>query len=185
MGGSVRKGAVHRTAYRILPAHCTARRRTGNTGLPAAEGRVEPWRAALRQVRKQAAAWGWARAAQWAGPQAAGQLPGMVYKMWRPPRKMRFGMLCGWKTAWPKPPERRRETDQARARPHKRWRPAAAPFRAGGTRHDTNHTGAAHWCRSFRWNQETQEYVPIPTDMRSLNWRFLANRIHKRRRGKG
>lgn len=33
MGGSVRKGAVHRTAYRILPAHCTARRRTGNTGL--------------------------------------------------------------------------------------------------------------------------------------------------------
>ena len=131
MGGSVRKGAVHRTAYRILPAHCTARRRTGNTGLPAAEGRVEPWRAALRQVRKQAAAGGGARAAQWAGPQAAGQLPGMVYKMWRPPRKMRFGMLCGWKTAWPKPPERRRETDQARARPHKRWRPAAAPFRAG------------------------------------------------------
>ena len=49
---------MHRTAYRILPAHCTARRRTGNTGLPAAEGRVEPWRAALRQVRKQAAAWG-------------------------------------------------------------------------------------------------------------------------------
>ena len=130
-------------------------------------------------------AMGVARAAQWAGPQAAGQLPGMVYKMWRPPRKMRFGMLCGWKTAWPKPPERRRETDQARARPHKRWRPAAAPFRAGGTRHDTNHTGAAHWCRSFRWNQETQEYVPIPTDMRSLNWRFLANRIHKQRRGKG
>ena len=154
---------MHRTAYRILPAHCTARRRTGNTGLPAAEGRVEPWRAALRQVRKQAAAWGWARAAQWAGLQAAGQLPGMVYKMWRTPRKMRFGMLCGWKTAWPKPPERRRETDQARARPHKRWRPAAAPFRAGGTRHDTNHTGAAHWCRSFRWNRETQEYVPIPT----------------------